>query len=557
MKTIVTGNSGDGKTFFVSTIVDSNGGPIFFMPVEEGAKGMCPDASPAGFRRGDTWLAPRDLPDFYDMLDAFLHEVNVPVDVEGPDGKPVKRRPYRHLGVDSLTGLERLVHQSVCQIEQVGNMEAKEYGKVWRAAVPVWQGVQNKLDEIRRSGVNLWIIAHATESIDASDTGQVFRKQDIMLSGSGKTLVEAQHLWRGWTDNVFFLLKKVKVTAGSKTTRAMAKLGGRVIVTTDNGRIYAKTRHALPPEIPATWPDLQRALKAGMSVKPAEVQKQVAAILPKLEPDDAALISADLALAKSPSQLAAVLSRAQGMLLVDLDDEAPEEEPKPAPTKQPQYSEARPHPLSAPSDDGEEVPQSARPQAQPVRPKPAAEPPIPPPPESQPWADPPKAPRTLGEAVSTAVAAGILAAEAKDAEAYKAAKLGLVAYFDANNIPQARRDLAVAQFKERVALVVGPKAAHGPVQPAGRPTMPEAAAPPRTDGDGNRSAVSPPPPTPRPANGSQQRHEQHGPPTPRSAPSTALAPEDEATLFGKDRQRPGKVAPQEPPARNPDDPEDY
>ena len=65
--------------------------------------------------------------------------------------------------------------------------------------------------------------------------------------------------------------------------------------------------------------------------------------------------------------------------------------------------------------------------------------------------------RTLGEAVNMAVAEGILAAEERSADRYKEAKRRLVAWCEGNGVSAARRDLAVGQFKERVALVAGPK----------------------------------------------------------------------------------------------------
>jgi hypothetical protein len=319
MKTIVTGSSGVGKTYFISTIVDDAGGPIFFLPVEEGAKGLCPDAGPHGFRVGDRWIAPRTLADFYDACDEFQGVVNAPVD----NGAGGKRRPYRHFGVDSLTGLEDLVLATACQTEGVPHMEAAEYKKIWNAAMPIWKGVQNKLDEIRRSGVNIWLIAHATEGFDASETtGEVFRKRDLMLRGSGKTLDEARNMWRGWTDNVFFLSKTVSVAKGTKDKRAMAKLGGRVLITRETGNIYAKSRLPIPEQVAATWPDLQKAMRAKIPVNVDKTREQVAAIAAQLPPEERVSVESDLAAAKTPTLMAAALSRAQGMLaMVDAGDD--------------------------------------------------------------------------------------------------------------------------------------------------------------------------------------------------------------------------------------------
>lgn len=75
--------------------------------------------------------------------------------------------------------------------------------------------------------------------------------------------------------------------------------------------------------------------------------------------------------------------------------------------------------------------------------------------------DVPAGARTLGEAINLAVAEGIVAAEERSAERYKEAKRRLLAWCEASGVSPLRRDVAVAQFKERVAAVVGPKTTGG------------------------------------------------------------------------------------------------
>jgi hypothetical protein len=72
--------------------------------------------------------------------------------------------------------------------------------------------------------------------------------------------------------------------------------------------------------------------------------------------------------------------------------------------------------------------------------------------------DPPSGARTLGEAVNQAVAEGVLAWEEKSADRYKDAKKKLLLWCENSGVGAARRDVALGQFKERVATVAGPKA---------------------------------------------------------------------------------------------------
>jgi len=71
--------------------------------------------------------------------------------------------------------------------------------------------------------------------------------------------------------------------------------------------------------------------------------------------------------------------------------------------------------------------------------------------------EPSRGARTLGEAISIATAEGIAAAEEKSPEKYKEAKRKLLLWCEAAGVAMPRREIAAAQFKDRVAAVTGPK----------------------------------------------------------------------------------------------------
>lgn len=304
-KFVLTGRSGIGKTFLASTIPG-----VFIIPVEEGLKGASPDHEPAHFA-----VVPRSLRELHQALDSF-------VDLNGPG--PDRRRPYTHLAIDSLSGVEALVHDAALEAEHARHMDGKDYKVVWSAASSLWTEVQRKLDAIRRLGVHVWLIAHATETVDATVSGDTFRKWDLAFKGSGGSLAEVRQFWRAWADHVFFLDWVAKVVPGSKGKRAIGKYEGRVLYTRESATHYAKTRARLPPSIPATWDDLARALAAGSIAPEAKLRAQLADLLPQLEAADRAIVEAELGAAKGANRLAALVSRAQGMLAVSRE-EAPEE----------------------------------------------------------------------------------------------------------------------------------------------------------------------------------------------------------------------------------------
>ncbi|WP_437935280.1 AAA family ATPase [Sorangium sp. So ce341] len=300
-KIILTGRSGVGKTYLVSTIPG-----VFIVPIEEGLKGVSPDHEPAHFKE-----TPRTIGEFHQALDVFA-ELNT-ADAEG-------RRQFPHLALDSLSGIERLVHEAACGAEKVRHMEAKDFKKVWSAAEPFWFDVQAKLDAIRRTGVNIWIIAHSAETTDASTTsGEFYRRWDIQLKGTGTTGVEARQLWRTWADHVFFLDWAVEVQKGTKSSRSIGRYKGRILHTRESAGYYAKTRLRLPPSLPATWEDLAKAWAAGVAAPDTKLRAELNEILPQLASEDRAAIEAELETATG-NKLSALVSRAQGMLAVALED---------------------------------------------------------------------------------------------------------------------------------------------------------------------------------------------------------------------------------------------
>lgn len=342
-KNILTGGPNVGKTYFASTI-----GGVFIIPIEEGLKGASPHHTPAHFR-----FVPDTLAELQEALREF-ETLNVPQAPPGTPGNvrpdPSWKRPHYHLVLDSLTGIERLVHAAACGAEKVRHMEDKDFKKVWNAALPLWEGVITSLDRIRRGGVHIWVIAHAVEDFANDDaSGEVFTRWDLMLRGSGKTLADTRHLWRSWADNIYYLVKRHRVKKGDKTRRTMAEFSGRVLITQETAKHAAKSRGNLPPSLPATWEDLRKAMLAGVPAKPDKLLGQIRSIASTLPDEDRADIEADIERAGGiPTRLAAVLSRAEGMADVAMRDRGEDG-----------YTEG------APADDGPSDPAPVQPSAAP------------------------------------------------------------------------------------------------------------------------------------------------------------------------------------------------
>ena len=295
---VLTGKPGIGKTFLLSTIPR-----MFILPIEEGLKGASPDHEVAHYN-----VVPTSLVELEQALEAF-GVINAP----GPNG----RRPYLHLGIDSLSGIESLIHAQACAQEGVSHMEGKGYGAVFAAALPLYGRIQKRLNTIRRSGTNVWVVAHAQEASEANEDGEMYRRWDLAFRGPPAKAGEVRNIWRQWADHVLFLDWDVSVRT-QKGKRTVGKLRARIIRTKESGFAFAKTRSRIPETLPATWEDLQRAMQAGSAAPEPRVRQQVEDVLAKLtEEANVLAIRADLSSAKGANRMAAVLSRAQGMLAVE------------------------------------------------------------------------------------------------------------------------------------------------------------------------------------------------------------------------------------------------
>ena len=298
LKNILAGRSGVGKTFFASTIPN-----VFILAIEEGMKGCSPDHEPAHFEEEDL---PQSIGDLLGLLDTFA-ELNQPVDGV---------RPWTSLVLDSMTGIEKLACASAMKQHKVSDMDGKDYKAVWATAFERMRDVQDRLDKVRKTGVHIWILAHAVESYEAvAETGATFKRWDMQFRGAEKTVTESKLLWRSWADSIYMLDRKGTVEKAGKGARAVGKLSARILYTTETGTHFAKARLRLPPIVNATWEDLNKAIRAGVSAPEAKIRADITKLLPELGEYRAEIETALLA-AAGCNTLSTLLSRAQGLITV-------------------------------------------------------------------------------------------------------------------------------------------------------------------------------------------------------------------------------------------------
>ena len=302
---LITGRSNIGKTWFLSTIPN-----IFLICTEDGLKGASPDHIDQVQHFGRQPKSFRELLEMIDEVAAMAREMGL-----------------RGLGLDSLSGCESLINMDVCNRESVAHMDAKAFKELWTAAQPLHKALRDRLDKARDvGGLHLWIAAHSSEVTETTPDGDQFTKMDLAFEGSGSKLIQIRESWRRWADNVLFIDWDAGIKKGSIGKKQVGTYKSRIFRTRESPSHYAKNRRNLPEKLPATWSDLAKALGAGQTAPDDKLRAQIAAVMGDLSPADKKAIDTDLRNAKTNSALAAVLSRAKGMVSAAQVDE---DEPQP------------------------------------------------------------------------------------------------------------------------------------------------------------------------------------------------------------------------------------
>lgn len=308
---IVLGKSGVGKTHFCSTIPK-----VFWLPTERGLDGCAPGTNPPHFATDDgIEILPTNVAEFCDAVDAFL----------SMDG-------YTGLVVDSLSGIEVLVHRAAMGSEKADHMEAIEYKKVWHAAESHWRRIQDKLNQVRLRGIDVWIIAHACEVTETSSVeGAFFKKWDLFLKGSGDAGVAVRQFWRQFANNVFFLDWQTTAHRGKRGHAQQVETLGRVIIVQEDATHYAKNRWGLVDPVPATYGDLISARNAASEQIPPEKLGEFKIKLgkyarDKLKAEDVAKVTKDLEEATTVGDLRVVRGRIESMIASYSEDKQSSED---------------------------------------------------------------------------------------------------------------------------------------------------------------------------------------------------------------------------------------
>lgn len=212
-----------GKTTLIASIPD-----VVIIPLEEG--------------QGVLDYARTPQPEDYATLVATLREL------------ATTDHPYKAVGIDTLSGVQELIWQKVCEEEMGGSWD-----KFWAyfrgpsQAATTWVEFCKELDAVRRKGLSIWCTAHSKlDTVEDVSAGSYSRITPDIDKRSLPVLEK-------WSDIIGHIeIERFATEKGgeNRKTRTTRTTGTRQLIVEDTGSVMAGNRYGLesPIELPEADP---------------------------------------------------------------------------------------------------------------------------------------------------------------------------------------------------------------------------------------------------------------------------------------------------------------
>lgn len=176
------------------------------------------------------------------------------------------------------------------------------FNKGYDAAVSHWRNMVGVLERVWRSGKNVVLLGHSHVKAFNDPTGVSYDRYELQMHH------KASGLLKQWADDVLFMRHEVLAKAERGKVRAVAT-GARVMHTQWDRAWDAKTRAALPEELPLSWADYWSAVEAGKDRAPA-LREEIRSLLPMVEASTRSKVEAAMVAAgDSADRLAEIANR--------------------------------------------------------------------------------------------------------------------------------------------------------------------------------------------------------------------------------------------------------
>lgn len=205
--------------FGKSTLAASIPNPIF-IDIEDGLSGLDVDAF--------------QVPTEYEQVEEYIRLL-----INEEHG-------FKTVVIDTLSSLEKLIHDKVCRDHNKESVESFGYAKGYVYAMTYWNKIIDGMDVLRKKGVAPVLLAHSEVKTINDPIVDAYDKYIIRLHRHPTAMITQ------WCDNIFFGTHKTIVTKQGEGFNQTAKgigSGERVIYTEERPAFTAKSRMDLPFEI--------------------------------------------------------------------------------------------------------------------------------------------------------------------------------------------------------------------------------------------------------------------------------------------------------------------
>lgn len=183
-------------------------------------------------------------------------------------------RDFSALAIDTLTKVEGLIWADVCRLSGVDYLEdvGGGWGKGVSQALDEWRRLLAALDRVVATGRHVILTMHATVKTVANPMGDNFDRYLPQLHQGASGNQGAAGLITGWLEILMFGYYEV---TGDKKTRKGSYTGSRILHTQWHAAWEAKSRVALPPEIPMDAGAFWSALEEGEVATPGHLLRLI------------------------------------------------------------------------------------------------------------------------------------------------------------------------------------------------------------------------------------------------------------------------------------------
>jgi hypothetical protein len=227
LRVLIYGPDGVGKTTFAASARDA-----IVLPAEDGAAYL----NVARFPVAETWQ---------DVLDALA-------ELRG-------EHAHKTLVLDTLDWMEQLIVQHVCAKHKKDSLESFGYGAGYALVFDETRAFIGQLERLRaEKGMAVIGVAHSTVRAFQNPEGENFDRYELKLQAAKNNNTAA--LWREWSEFVLFANYETLVS-DSKSGAKGESSGKRFAFTARTAAYDAKSRLALPAQLPLEWGAFARAVK--------------------------------------------------------------------------------------------------------------------------------------------------------------------------------------------------------------------------------------------------------------------------------------------------------